>query len=242
MRKELFVPHPTQSKFSEQPSALLRNVTEEYKINRSLNQLTPKLVTKYWQENLKSYGSKADLNVVIPQYNGSKEELKTLILNGLEPVPVPTEVTGPEAVSLLRSMYREKIRIPYSPVINNTTAGWRHVVISSMTEQQLKDNFKNSSIQPMDLPTYIIFAAHMKDTTGHFPDELKLNNNINTSSRLAGTLIDPGLSVNENRDTHIPSVYFTQSGLLTITPIHPRDKFPDLTNRFQASIKPRKIA
>jgi hypothetical protein len=226
----------------------LRVASEEYKKNLINKSLTINQTEKYWQANLGIRGRKANLDIILPPFEGTQKELSEAISNGFEPIPVPSVLAGPKGIDNLRDMYREEFRIPNLPrITDNTKDIWCYGTITNyVSRKQLKKQFPHSKIEDMTFARYIILAAQTKLLTGHLPDEFKLDNNIHTTSRISGSMIEANLLINENKKPDVPGVSFNQKNTLNLTrlskPPNHREKFPNIITRFQIPITPRQVA
>lgn len=231
------------------PSYLLRKTSEEYEKNLLDNRLTAESVRKYWQTTLSIYGRKADLDIIVPPFEGSQEELSAATSHGIEPIPVPTILAGPEGIDNLRTMYRGEMTIPSLPRITNTGKDvWCYVVTDpTVSQEQLKEQFPDQQSEGMNFQRRIISAAHIKRLTrGALPDSHRVSNINNTTSRLTGSMIEANLLVNENKKPDVPGVSFNKRDVLIMTrlsnPPNPQQEFANIITRLQTPVRPRKVA
>lgn len=249
-----YVPAEARHKNAELSASIKLNPTTEYILALKQNKLTPEKLENFWENFYIPYRDETDLKLEITRFPDTAKEIRKYSALGMIPIPVPDEIVGPDGMKNLKNMYWREIDMYDVPQIENKIkhGGWRYVQINTdITKKELENELPGKKIVDGDFPSHVTLAVHLKKITNKLPDQMKLatkenrNITVHTVSRLGGSYINPGISVNEVKNEVAPGTYFGAGSRLVVVPLKPGMQVDGLINRHQilaTSVQPSKIA
>lgn len=171
----------------------LASVVAEFKAGR-LN--TPEAVTSSWQRRWEVWGVEIGLNIAVPAFEGSQQDLNEHLLREDRPFYVPTELSTQATRHLLGKVWpamRSQAVAENTPVTNEVDhSGWRYAEASTNApfldtkEGDLRNKIKKveDGREGLTATEYIIASQDHKLLTGEYFDQ------GSTWSRLLGSRRD----------------------------------------------------
>ncbi len=176
----------------------LASVVAEFRAGR-LN--TPEAVTSSWQLKWGVWGERVGLNVTVPDFEGSQQDLNEHLLRGDRPVFVPAEISTQGTRHLLGKIWpaMQSHCVAENTRVTNEKehSGWRYTEGTTNApfidtkEQDLKDKIKKveAGREGLNATEYIIASQDHKLLTGEYFDQGSTWARL-LESRLVGSVVD----------------------------------------------------
>ncbi len=178
-------------------------VVAEFKAGR-LN--TPEAVTSSWQLRWRVWGEQAGLNIAVPDFEGSQEDLNDHLLKGDKPLYVPTEISTQATRYLLGKIWpaMQSHAVTENTSVTNEVdhSGWRYTESSTKTpfldtkEEDLRNKIEKVEAGREGLTTteYIIASQDHKLLTGEYFEGSNFSRLL--GSRDGGWVVGAGFDLN----------------------------------------------